>query len=140
MNRAFSSTVVLSSTVEEINSSENKCQPQHLSGDELKRHLRDIPHFNKSQSTSSLSDSSSKSTNWERLVKKLIKTEFVLAMNQVKLLYFVKISAVKKGITNYFLTISQMISHILMYHSKQCQCLQAKKHHQRRKEFFLMMN
>jgi len=69
MNRAFSSTVVLSSTVEDINSSENECQPQHLSGDELKRHFRDIPHFNKSQSTSSLSDSSSKSNDWERLVK-----------------------------------------------------------------------
>jgi len=50
MNRAFSSTVVLSSAVEDIKSSENECQPNSLSGDELKRHLSDIPPFNKSQS------------------------------------------------------------------------------------------
>ena len=58
----FLSTVVLSSAVEDINSSENECQPNSLSGDELKRNLSDIPPFNKSQSASSLSDSALKCT------------------------------------------------------------------------------
>lgn len=53
MNKAFSNTVVLSSTVEEKNSSEEECDPKNLCGDELQKSLNDIPYCGKLNPTTS---------------------------------------------------------------------------------------
>eukprot|EP00102_Acyrthosiphon_pisum_P027225 XP_016664435.1 PREDICTED: uncharacterized protein LOC107885324 [Acyrthosiphon pisum] len=45
MTLAFSNSVIHSSAVEEPNSSEYECNPKELSGNELQKHLKDIPSF-----------------------------------------------------------------------------------------------
>lgn len=45
MNRAFSDTVVHSSNVEEQYSSEEDDDPIHLSGNEIKKCLNDVPSY-----------------------------------------------------------------------------------------------
>jgi len=45
MNKAFSNTVVLSSAVEDKDSSEYESDPKQLSGDKLGNSLKDISSF-----------------------------------------------------------------------------------------------
>lgn len=54
MQKAFSDTVIQSSTIEEGNSSENESEPTKLSGEQLGMSLKDIPSFNKSYSTTGI--------------------------------------------------------------------------------------
>jgi len=49
MNKAFSNTVVLSSAVEDKDSSECESDPKHLSGNELENSLKNIPATFKNQ-------------------------------------------------------------------------------------------
>lgn len=54
MQKAFSDTVIQSSTIEEENSSEGESDPLKLSGDELGMSLKDIPSFSKQCSTTEI--------------------------------------------------------------------------------------
>lgn len=54
MQKAFSDTVIQSSTIEEENSSEGESDPTKLSGDELGMSLKDIPSFSKRYSTTEI--------------------------------------------------------------------------------------
>jgi len=54
MQKAFSDTVIQSSTIEEGNSSEGESKPNKLSGEQLGMSLKDIPSFSKSYSTTGI--------------------------------------------------------------------------------------
>ncbi|XP_008185906.2 uncharacterized protein LOC100568806 [Acyrthosiphon pisum] len=90
MKKAFSDTVIQSSTIEEENSSEGESYPSKLSGDELGMSLKDIPSFSKQYSTTEIhkvkgndalmfyvptSDSSDASEISNRQKKKLLHTK-----------------------------------------------------------------